>query len=1496
MDGFDIAVIGMAGRFPGSPDLETFWKNLAAGRESISFFTSDDAHARANGSGERVINAAGLIEGADLFDAEFFGYSPREAELMDPQQRLFLEYAWIALESAGYDPLACPGAVGVFGGASMDTYLLQLLSNHGSAADVDHFQLMLLNNRDFLTTRVSYKLNLKGPSINVQTACSTSLVAVHCACTSLLNYQCDMALAGGVSIRVPRRSGYVFREGMIFSPDGHCRAFDADAQGTVPGEGVGIVVLKRLDDALADRDHIHAVIKGGAINNDGFQKVGFTAPSESGQLEAIVNAQALAGFEPDGITYIETHGTGTRLGDPIEIAALRQAFASRSQEKQFCAIGALKTNIGHLDAAAGVAGLIKTILCLERRMIPPTLHYRSPNPQIEFEQTPFYVNTELRPWESLGQPRRAGVSSFGFGGTNAHLVLEEAAEQSRTSHDGRRLVFPLSTRAVSRLNVAAEELAHYLETHPEISLRDVAFTLQEGRHQFEHRIVVVANNREELIRKLRNRDCITDQSVNTDLEAKRIPLPTYPFDRKRYWIEAHPKAGVRCEFSNWFHFPTWNRADLHVSNANGVQRRYVVFCDEFGLGQDLAARLREHGKEVVLVRSGSSFLAVSTSEYVIDIRSESDYQELMRGLQLVGKLPTDIVHCFSFNNESRETGFDSLLLLSHALATREGANASLRLLVVSNALFEVIGGEVIQPPKATILGPCKVMPQELPDLKCTCVDAGDSDARLLVNEALNDTDDSVIAYRHGHRWVQATETFPLHVENGSRLRKNGVYLITGGLGGVGMLLSEYLARNYQARLILVSRGTTEHTDLAAWEEEAARDLDPTKFHAELYPQMRRLCVAHICRYLDSAPNDIQPEFRRFHEFMVRLAGDTQDAGDPQELQQALVKSFPQFRQVYELLDYCVQSYPRVFSGEVKGLDVLFPKGQTDFLEKSLGDLPELDGTVYKRVLLRLLLALAEKRDTPLRILEIGGGVGLLTRFLLPHLRGKNVEYCFTDIGTSFLLAAQDWTTAQDREFVTFEKLDASRDPLAQGFIANSFDVIIGLDVVHATPDINATIGNLRKLLAPGGWLSLIEMVTPWPWIEMIWGLTDGWWSFEDFRNQTGTPLASIRQWEQVLSQQEFDSIDVYPKRADARADADYALIVARNKAQSNSETKRLEELGAEVLVAKADVSDIHQMAAVLSAARVRFGQINGVIHAAGVPGGGVMVRQTPNAADEVFKSKVDGTLVLHRLFQNQKLDFFLLWSSVASFIGGTGQATYTAASAALDAYAQSQNDSRRFTCAINWPLWNNIGTAIPVQQRHLEWTGKQRGDVIEPGDAIRAMLRVLSLDHASQVCVSPVPLQTLIEGFKDLWRRGDELLDGPTPEAKAKPAHARPELATSYSAPKDELEKAIAAIWSDALGVGELGRDDNFFELGGDSLVAVKVISQIKRAWNIELSAVAMFELPTIARIAEEIRRAREGTNGDPDSFEESLKEIDDLQTKRKAARDRRNKAAYAGD
>jgi acyl transferase domain-containing protein len=405
----------MSVRAPGAKSLDEFWRNIRDGVESISFFTDEellesgiDPAALRDG---RYVKAAGVIDGPDLFDAPLFGMNPREAAITDPQQRLFLECAWEALEHAGCDPQRFGGSIGVFAGARTNSYLHAVIGDPASLDTVETLQANLGNEADFLATRVSYKLNLHGPAITVQTACSTSLVAVHVACQSLLCGECDAALAGGVAINTPQRIGYFYEEGGIVSPDGRCRAFDAGARGTVFGNGLGIVVLKRLVDALAQGDTIHAVIRGSAVNNDGAGKVGFTAPSVDGQARVIAEAIAVADVDPGSITYVETHGTGTALGDPIEIAALARAFGAAPERGRFCAIGSVKTNIGHLDTAAGAAGLIKTILALEHGFIPPSLHFTRPNPGIDFERSPFFVNTALRRWET--SPRRAGVSATG---------------------------------------------------------------------------------------------------------------------------------------------------------------------------------------------------------------------------------------------------------------------------------------------------------------------------------------------------------------------------------------------------------------------------------------------------------------------------------------------------------------------------------------------------------------------------------------------------------------------------------------------------------------------------------------------------------------------------------------------------------------------------------------------------------------------------------------------------------------------------------------------------------------------------------------------------------------------------------------------------------------------------------------------------------------------------------------------------------------------------
>ena len=528
-----IAIIGMSGRFPGAGDVDQFWQNLIQGVDSVSRFTEVEleysvASQETVAQGQKFIRARGVINGADLFDADFFGMYPREAQLIDPQHRLFLECAWEALEASGHAPQRYPGLIGVYAGLAMNTYLLHnLCVDRAFAADfsanyqVGGYPTMLGNDKDFMPTRVSYKLNLRGPSMTVQSACSTSLVAVCQACTSLLTYQCDMALAGGVSITFPQKRDYQYQEEGLASADGTCRTFDADACGTVFGHGVAVVLLKRLGDAIADGDPILAVIKGFAVNNDGCDKIGYAAPSVNAQAEVTAMAQAAAGIHPDTVSYVEAHGTATPLGDPIEVAALTSAFRrGGTSRNQYCALGTGKTHIGHLDVAAGATGLIKTVLQLQHEFIPPLLHFKSPNPKIDFSNSPFFPVSTPMEWKRGDAPRRAGVSAMGIGGTNAHIVVEEAPLSSSGPSRKSQLLL-LSAKTATALTAMSTRLADYLERHPESSLADVAFTLQRGRQRFRYRQALLATSSVEAVERLR----AADQETTCTAQAPAQPPP-----------------------------------------------------------------------------------------------------------------------------------------------------------------------------------------------------------------------------------------------------------------------------------------------------------------------------------------------------------------------------------------------------------------------------------------------------------------------------------------------------------------------------------------------------------------------------------------------------------------------------------------------------------------------------------------------------------------------------------------------------------------------------------------------------------------------------------------------------------------------------------------------------------------------------------------------------------------------------------------------------------
>lgn len=1922
-----IAIIGMACRFPGAKNVETFWQNLRNGVESITFFTDEELQdAGVNPEwlkNPNYVKASPVLENIELFDAAFFGFSPKEAEFTDPQHRLFLECAWESFEQAGYNTTTYTGRIGVFTGVGINSYLMRNLLTH---PDIDKnsggFHIALGNDKDFVPMRVSYHLDLRGPSVNVNTACSSSLVALQIACQNLLNNQCDMALAGGVTIQVPQIEGYWYQEGLIFSPDGHCRSFDARAQGMISGSGVGVVVLKRLADALADGDIIHAVVKSAAINNDGAFKVGFTAPSVEGQATAIADAQALAGISPEEITYIEAHGTATPLGDPIEISALTQVFRYTSQKIHFCALGSVKSNFGHLDTAAGIAGLIKTVLALKNQEIPPSLHFHQPNSQIDFANSPFYVNTQLTEWKTNGSPRRAGVSSFGIGGTNAHVILEEAPslnQEARPSRPWQLLL--LSARTATALNTAEINLAEYLEKSADLNLADAAYTLQVGRKAFDRRCLLVCQNRQEAIAILRNRDqqrllantqepgvrtvaflfsgqgaqyvnmakglyqnepvfrehvdncaewlkpllgmdlrtvlypseivtvdshcCENASSVETKIgketiekqpldqtaftqpalfvieyalarlwmswgihphamlghsigeyvaaclagvftleealtlvvargrlmqtvpagdmlavslpesqvrsllhddlalaavngtilsvlsgtsvaietvekqliarkvscrrlhvshafhsqmmedilpafiaqvkhirlqppkipylsnvtgtwitaqeatdpeywarhlrqtvrfadglqhllqepsrlllevgpgrtlatlatrhpaasdkqkstplvltsvrhpheqqadeafllttlgklwlagvtvdwqgfyareRRQRVPLPTYPFERQRYWVEPHKSITKIPDFSkksnrqDWFYLPSWRRATLwtrHLVNGHLIPKKnaryWLILLDKLGLGTQLAAQLRTAGYTVATVTQGAAFAQLADCDYVIDPRRSQDYETLLNAFYARHPHgPTTFVHCWNVTTPVSETvemtevfdsSFYSLLFLAQAL-WKQSATEEFRIDVISNHLQEVTGHETLCPHKATLLGPVKVISQEYPNVNCRSIDvvlpvtldAGITRIlKQLLMELTSQSPDAVIAYRGNHRWVQTFTPLPLEKAlNGSwGLRQNGVYLITGGLGGIGLLLADYLAKTVQAKLVLVGRTPLpEKSQWAQWLDGSTTtqlDIDwpvlttvLTATEARLteqlgvqsiarYPGLEttldELCASYIYDYFVANGVDmtsgqrhtkvvlrehlrILPKFAKFFDFFLKVlmqAGILKISGDTlecltvtirksSEIRQFALQQYPGFAAMFNYLDHCVTHYAAALRGDMEAVQVLFPEGQGEFLREIAKSSAEHSNEILYSMLLRdmLIHLCGQIRSRPLRILEIGAGNGFLTQALVPTLAKHNVEYYVTDIGKSFVINAERWAHTQGfSHFMRFGVLDIGRDPVTQGFSAGSFDVIIALNVVHIPQRIANTVQQLKKLLVSQGILAFIETVKQQRWVDMVWGLAAEWWQFADEELRQDSPLLDIPQWETVLAQQGFNTVHIYPQTALQRQETDCALLLAVNDEQPSPvldsvkvETREatvirqllaLETAGADVLVLNADVADMAQMQAVKQQVKAHFGEIHGIIHAAGIAGGGTIQLKAAEIADSEFAPKIRGALVLDALFKETPLDFMLFCSSLNAIIGGIGQVGYAAANAFLDAFAHyraTQSDTP--TISINWERWRNVGLARVVESAHQMKMGEELQGGITPQEGIDAFARILAWQHLPQIIVSTLDFEYLVKEARVFKLTRDF-------QTATAITHPRPHLHTAYAAPNTEFEQTVADIWQEVLGIQHIGIHDDFSELGGDSLIAIRVISRLRETFHLELTVRTLFEKPTIAQIAGYIEKMR---------------------------------------
>lgn len=890
-----VAIIGMSGRFPGAKNINEFWERLKGGKECITYFSKEDA--RACGIDEESINdpnyvfAGGILEDIELFDAGFFSLNPKEAENLDPQQRLFLECSYEALEDAGYSCNQYDYPIGVYAGSNMSYYFLYHLFNKLGVKD--DLAIAVGNDKDYMATRASYEFNLKGPSINIQTACSTSMTAVAMAYEGLLNYHCDMAVAGGAGIKLPQKSGYLYQTGFIGSPDGHTRPFDADAYGTVFTSAVGVVLLKRVEDALRDGDHIYAVIKGMAVNNDGSTKVGFTAPSREGEAEVIAAAQNLAGVHPEDISYIEAHGTGTALGDPIEISALTKVFEQFTNKKSYCAIGSVKSNIGHAISGAGISGMIKTVLALKHKQIPPSINFSIPNPKIDFENSPFYINTRLCDWETGEKPRTAGVSSFGFGGTNVHAVVEEALPMEVLPSSREWQLITLSAKAPEALEQMCLNLSQHFRENPTVHLSDAVYTLHVGRKEFEYRRAILCRDLEDAVRLLEAKEDervfsgaakstqkenstanhligsssldskevlasigklwvegvpVDWKTFHSDEKRHRTPLPTYPFQRKRYWVEQYNSkelmkknsisSSKKSDFNDWLYFPSWKRAANvpFVSSKLEKDGTWLVFEDETGLSENIVRTLKEEGVQLVTVSKGHQYRKMNQGAYTINPKTKEHYVSLVKDV-FKGNKPGSILHLWNvteeelgcpmleFSEECLSHGFHSLLCLAQALGETI-IDHNVKIAVVSNNMQVISDEKVCYPAKAVITGPCKVIPMEYSNIFCQSIDLvlkgiGRNEksrfAKAILAEISAEEPQTTIALRGNHRWLPTMECTTLEsMKERSWVKEGGTYLITGGLGGIGLAAALRMAKEAKVNLILTRRSAFPEKD--QWQE------------------------------------------------------------------------------------------------------------------------------------------------------------------------------------------------------------------------------------------------------------------------------------------------------------------------------------------------------------------------------------------------------------------------------------------------------------------------------------------------------------------------------------------------------------------------------------------------------------------------------------------------------------------------------------------------------
>lgn len=1494
-----IAIIGMVCRFPQANNIAELWQNLKNSVESITFFSKEELLKA--GIEESVldkpnyIKAKAFLPDIDKFDASFFGYSPKEAELLDPQQRAFLELAWQALEMAGYDSEQYLGRIAVYAGMGLDTYLLtNLIPNKEIFTSSRAHQAILGNDKDFLPTRVAYKLNLTGPAITIQTACSTSLVATCLACQSLLDYHSDIALVGGVSISSSQIRGYLFEEGGLYSNDGHCRVFDSKATGTIPGEGAAIVVLKRLKEALEDNDTIYAVIKGFAINNDGSEKIGYTAPSIDGQANAIAEAQAVANTSPEEITYVECHGTGTILGDPIEIAALTKAFRSGTEKKNFCAIGSIKSNFGHTDTAAGVAGLIKTALALQNKQIPPSLHFENPNPNIDFANSPFYVNTKLLDWETL--PRRAGVSSFGIGGTNAHVILEEAPEIPVNEIKRPYQLLLLSAKTESALETSSKNFVEYLTKNPNINLADAAYTLQIGRRSFPHRKIVITDSVNNAIKSLNN-----NQAGFTSHNIENQPPLVFMFsgqgsqyvDMAKDLYQYEPifqqyldkcfsilKSGLNIDLKSII-FP---QESLKTSAAKELERISITLPALFSIEYALAKFWMELGIKPW------ALIGYSQGEYIAACLS--GVFSLEDALALVS---------------ARGRLLDSLpqgAMLSVAMSEKEIADilpSNLSLAIISSNNFSIVAGEIDKIENFSNV----LTSKEIEFKKVNTSRAYHSHmTEPILDEFINEVKKirllpPQIPYLSNvtGTWITKEQTtdpvyWAKHLRQTVRFsdglielfkQKDLVFLEVGPGKRLTSLVQQHINRKPQ-HIVLASLPPIDFTESGysfflnslgklwlsglkiKWvkyygEEKRQRISLPTyPFEKISYwidpPNQNNKAINNTSdsqllkkqnlsdwfytptwkqsHYLINN-GDIESSLKNYLIFLNQhpICEETLKTLKSLGHNVTSVKLENRFSKI-SLNEYTISSIEKDYEDlfESLRLDNNFPNIITHFWLLTNDD-NILSETYFDKIqelgyisLLNITKALAKENiDENLKLFIISNNI-------------------FSVTGEEKLSPAKATSLALSRVIV-------QENP---NLFVGNIDVSENISLkILAKEIITSSLANNELITAyRGSYRWLIDYQPILLKSQKIPLKENGVYLITGGLGAYGLEIT------EYLAQKAKANI-VLVNRSAFPVKSDWQSYIVDNP--NNEITKKIkrlqaiENLGGKVFVFSADVTDFNKMQLVVKEVTQSLGAINGVLHLAGLVGGGLIEVKDLVEINKVINAKAKSAMVLAKLFLKENLDFLIFFSSINSILSRYGHSDYCAANAFLDAFAYYFNQFTP-TISINWESWEKIGMVLsqqPVSDRANLWkeeinTFSSSSMTIKEG--VNAFERVLTF-QLPQVIVSSKNFSLLWKYYQEKLANLDKEIDqkAERKEKKSTQTYSRPTLNSEYVEAKNETEKILVEIWQESLGFDPIGIYDNFFDLGGDSVIAIQMAAKAKKK-GLKISSKQLFQYQTVAELA----------------------------------------------